>query len=227
MINFKKIAFGALLVASASAMATTPMHFEYSWEGFTNTAGGPNGEAFYRAQYYTPSSNTGPNGGAEGSEYFVFFETSSGAAYDAGDYAVLQSGTTTAKVVSFYYHMYGADTGTLAVDVYNGYTWERVWELSGQQQTSSNAAWIQQTLDISNFTSSKKIRFFATAVGGYLGDIGIDEIRFEGVPEATLGYQYDALGRLICVEDSMNGNRQYDYDAAGNRNNVSVNTCGN
>jgi YD repeat-containing protein len=39
----------------------------------------------------------------------------------------------------------------------------------------------------------------------------------------TLKYTYDALGRLTFVEDPINGNRDYDYDAAGNRVLVSVN----
>ena len=30
-------------------------------------------------------------------------------------------------------------------------------------------------------------------------------------------YQYDALGRVVQVEDYVNGNRAYDYDPAGNR----------
>ncbi len=33
----------------------------------------------------------------------------------------------------------------------------------------------------------------------------------------TTRYTYDALGRLTFVEDSQNGNRDYDYDAVGNR----------
>jgi YD repeat-containing protein len=33
----------------------------------------------------------------------------------------------------------------------------------------------------------------------------------------TLIYHYDALGRLTFSEDSVNGNRDYDYDKAGNR----------
>lgn len=40
----------------------------------------------------------------------------------------------------------------------------------------------------------------------------------------TLKYTYDALGRLTFVEDPANGNRDYDYDAAGNRILVSVGT---
>jgi hypothetical protein len=33
----------------------------------------------------------------------------------------------------------------------------------------------------------------------------------------TTKYTYDALGRLTFVNDSVNGNRDYDYDKAGNR----------
>ncbi len=36
---------------------------------------------------------------------------------------------------------------------------------------------------------------------------------------------YDALGRLTFVEDSQNGNRDFDYDAAGNRTSVTIGTA--
>jgi hypothetical protein len=41
----------------------------------------------------------------------------------------------------------------------------------------------------------------------------------------TTKYKYDALGRLTYVEDGVNGNRDYDYDKAGNRRNVAVGTA--
>jgi YD repeat-containing protein len=34
---------------------------------------------------------------------------------------------------------------------------------------------------------------------------------------ATITYKYDALGRVTFVTDTVNGNRDYDYDKAGNR----------
>ncbi len=40
----------------------------------------------------------------------------------------------------------------------------------------------------------------------------------------TTNYQYDALGRLTYVEDTVNGNRDYDYDKAGNRLVMAVGT---
>lgn len=38
----------------------------------------------------------------------------------------------------------------------------------------------------------------------------------------TLKYHYDELGRLTLVEDNKNGNRDYVYDAAGNRTSMVV-----
>lgn len=40
----------------------------------------------------------------------------------------------------------------------------------------------------------------------------------------TTGYVYDELGRLTFVTDAVNGNRDYDYDAVGNRLLVSTST---
>jgi YD repeat-containing protein len=41
----------------------------------------------------------------------------------------------------------------------------------------------------------------------------------------TTKYTYDVLGRLTYVEDSQNGNRDYDYDPAGNRTSVAIGTA--
>lgn len=37
-----------------------------------------------------------------------------------------------------------------------------------------------------------------------------------------LKYTYDALGRVKTVEDNLNTNRNYTYDAAGNRTDVTI-----
>lgn len=46
-----------------------------------------------------------------------------------------------------------------------------------------------------------------------------------GAQSRTTVYTYDALGRLTYVQDSQNGNRDYDYDSAGNRLRVSAGTA--
>lgn len=46
-----------------------------------------------------------------------------------------------------------------------------------------------------------------------------------GAQSKTTVYTYDALGRLTYVQDSQNGNRDYDYDSVGNRLKVTVGTA--
>jgi len=40
--------------------------------------------------------------------------------------------------------------------------------------------------------------------------------------ETTITYQYDALGRLVKVSDTLRGESNYSYDDAGNRSNVTT-----
>jgi len=51
--------------------------------------------------------------------------------------------------------------------------------------------------------------------------------RFVGYPEVVITaptyYEYDALGRLKKVDDDYNGDRVYQYDAAGNRTRLDTN----
>lgn len=61
-----------------------------------------------------------------------------------------------------------------------------------------------------------KIRLIVGAICALFG------VGYSAAQTKTTTYTYDALGRLTFVEDSQNGNRDYDYDAAGNRLNVSV-----
>jgi YD repeat-containing protein len=59
----------------------------------------------------------------------------------------------------------------------------------------------------------------AIALTAMVGAVGVAQTA------KTTRYKYDALGRLTFVEDSQNGNRDYDYDAAGNRRNVAAGTA--
>lgn len=195
-------------------------NFESDLSGFSNSGV----KQFSRKSGLTPTNNTGPNGGA-GSNFYVFMETSSGGANTSGDTAYLSASGITGTSVSFYYHMYGANIGLLAFEVYYNSNWVRVWQVEGQQQPNSNAAWIKQNISLAFYPGSKSVRFAAIAKGGELGDIALDEIQFSTANSTTLNYGYDALGRVICVEDPTNGNRDFDYDDAGNRTNVSIGVC--
>ena len=130
----------------------------------------------------TVTPNTGPIVGADSSTWYLYLETSPGAAASAGDTAILQSPVINGykRVLNFYYHMYGIDIGTLNVDVYDGAWHEGVWSLSGQQQTSNGEAYRQVILNLSDYTGPIQLRFRAVAAGGPRGDMAVDEITVSG-----------------------------------------------
>ncbi len=130
----------------------------------------------------TPSSSTGPNhdkttGGSTG--YYLYVETSYGSAYYSGDEAVVESVPFTCgsqSGVTFAYHMYGSNMGTLYLEVFDGSNWQKVWSIQGQQQTSYSAAYKTAGVDLSDFSGSIKLRFRCVAAGGYMGDMAIDDV---------------------------------------------------
>jgi hypothetical protein len=92
----------------------------------------------------TPSVETGPSSGANGSQFYAYVETS-GSGF--GDSAIYNSpqidiSALTYPQLSFNYHMYGSAIGELRAEVSEdgGATWASVWSKTGNQddQRSSN-----------------------------------------------------------------------------------------
>lgn len=135
-------------------------------DGWTRDSGG------------TPSGSTGPDDGQEndGSAYYVYLESSSGYCYDAGDEDYIEYTLTGSPVyVDFYYHMYGADMGTLAVDSYYSASWHEEWSISGEQHTGNSDTYTRASTTINS--SASKIRFRGVNDdGGYLCDMAVDVI---------------------------------------------------
>jgi fibronectin type 3 domain-containing protein len=155
--------------------------FESGFGDWVNISG-EDSHDWIRQSGGTLTPNTGPSGGANGSDWYVYLETSPGYANLAGNSTILESPVIKgfARILTFYYHMYGVDTGTLNVDVYDG-TWHTAeWSLSGQQHTSVSQAYTQVLVDLRRFTGPIQIRIRAAAAGGPRGDMAIDEIEVRG-----------------------------------------------
>ena len=131
----------------------------------------------------TLTPNTGPSSGASGSTWYLYLETTPGAgASDAGDTAILESPVIGGfgRILTFDYHMYGLDIGTLSVDVYDGSWHYNIWSISGQQQTGSADEYIRATVDLTDYTGPIQIRLRATSAGNPAGDMAIDNIDVTG-----------------------------------------------
>ncbi len=177
---FNILSFLCLGVVGAQASTTTVLFsddFETGMGNWSNTVAG-DGYDWYRHTGATPSPGTGPNSGANGSSYYVFFETSDEFAFNPGDTGFLLSPDINSPniLLKFKYHMFGTDCGTLSVDILSENNWiNDVWTISGKQHADESAAYTQVDLDLSAHNISQ-IRFRVTASGGYRADIALDDI---------------------------------------------------
>ncbi len=132
----------------------------------------------------TPSSGTGPNSGNSGSKYF--YTESSG--YNTGDVAelytpLLDLSTMSIPQLSFYYHMFGGNMGSLHVDIFNNGTWfDDEIVITGAQHTSGSDAWTEQLLLLTAYTGEIQIRFRGIRGTGYESDMSIDDIQIFEAP---------------------------------------------
>lgn len=124
----------------------------------------------------TASTVTGPSGDhTTGSANYIYLEAST--CY--GSEAILESpcleGT---NQLSFWYHMYGDDMGSLSVDIVTplGIITD-VFSLSGDQ----GDIWSQQTIDLSAYTNQViKVRFRGITGTSFNSDIALDDINITG-----------------------------------------------
>ncbi len=137
----------------------------------------------------TGSGSTGPNEDhtvAPGT-FYMYLETSGTG---TGRVANLETPTfdftsAPAPQVSFWYHMYGATTGTLRFEVSTngGTTWTSLFSLSGQQQTASADPWRRAVINTAPYggMASVKFRFVGITGTSFTGDIGLDDFLVENI----------------------------------------------
>jgi uncharacterized protein YgiB involved in biofilm formation len=132
----------------------------------------------------TGSGRTGPDLSITTGNYF-YTEASAGTAGDTTDLVspLVDLTALTAPALSFNYHMFGGQIGTLDVLV-NGAT--NVWTLSGQQQTTATTPWQLAVVDLTAYAGQTiSITIRGTRAGGFEGDIAIDDVSFNELPACS------------------------------------------
>ncbi len=165
---------------------------------------------------YTPSLDTGPSQANSGSTFF-FTEASNGSSGNIAELItpIIDISSLTVPQLSFYYHMYGADMGTLHVDVYNNGNWTNdVIILDGQQQTSGTSPWIEQTYVLNAFTGNVQIRFRGIKGNGYKSDMAIDDIKIIEAPSCPVptNFTVDNITATTVDLSWVNGNTETNWE---------------
>jgi hypothetical protein len=124
----------------------------------------------------TASAGTGPTT-AQAGTFYVYVETSSGSSFTAGDEDYLEADCGDGDL-TFQYHQYGPEQGTLAVEGWNGTAWIQEWSSSGDQGNQWNGL---ITVPLAGYT---RVRFRNYAIGGWGGDIALDAVT---LPQLSYG----------------------------------------
>lgn len=209
LLRYSCVLFLITLLTSLSFTANSAeLHDDFETGlGHWNNVSSDDNKDWTRDSNGTPSGSTGPSTGANSSNYYVYLETSSGAAYSSGDSAILQSGSITGENINlkFQYHMFGSNIGHLAVDVFSDNVWiYDVWGIFGQQHKSTQANYSEVEIDLSSYSVSK-LRFRAEAIGGYRGDIALDNITITIPPTGPVAPLFTStlLEKPQAYQDSL------------------------
>ncbi|WP_299365587.1 choice-of-anchor D domain-containing protein, partial [Winogradskyella sp.] len=153
----------------------------------------------------SPSGQTGPTGAASGSHYMFTEASGNGNRIANLESPCFDLTSITSPEFSFSYHMYGADMGTLNVDISTdfGSTYTPVlWTQTGQVQTSEEQAWNTVSIDLSTYIGQTvKLRFNGQIGSGYRSDISIDNVSLiSNIPVPEINIQGNS--NTIADEDT-------------------------
>jgi Domain of unknown function DUF11/Secretion system C-terminal sorting domain/MAM domain, meprin/A5/mu/N-terminal domain of BNR-repeat neuraminidase len=130
----------------------------------------------------TPYPDSGPENAFDGTNYIYALSVpnyNNEAFLDASfDFTTLSN-----PFLSFYYHMYGVDMGSLHIDIWDGAWNQDVLTISGEQQTSTSSPWKNVYLNLTEYAGNDSIviRLRSTIGPNYRSDICVDFIEvFEG-----------------------------------------------
>ncbi len=116
----------------------------------------------------TPSNSSGPISACDGN-YYIYIESTSPNYPNKSAY-LNGPNVNYGDIVSFKYHMYGSDMGTLKLEGYNGTSWVNIWEKTGNQGDEWHKENVILPLEI------KKIRFEGITGIGDTSNMALDEI---------------------------------------------------
>ncbi len=87
----------------------------------------------------------------------------------------------TTPTLSFWYHMYGSQTGSVQVEVSkDNATWTEIKAIEGEQQTAGSDAWLKSEMALSQFLNDTiYIRFKGIKGSGGNGDMAIDDVSID------------------------------------------------
>lgn len=186
-----------------TATAGSPGTFPTGWTITTpNTSAG----WYVETDGTTNSSGTGPlDDHTPGGNIYVYTETSSGSQGDTYTLTTpcIDLAGVNAPKLSFWYHMFGGDMGTLRTSVNVGGVITQLDSIVGQQQSGENEPWLERVVNLAAYQGQTiQIIFTGNREGSFEGDMALDDIQIFQPPASDLAILGTDLGSNNCGLDS-------------------------
>jgi PKD repeat protein len=162
----------------------------------------------------TPTRNTGPlrdhTSNTPPGKY-VYLESSGGCTQQEAHLVspCIDLSGAIKPILKFWYHMYGTNMGSLAVDVFSNGNWIKdvVSPLSGNKGNS----WYEQTVDLSAYKGQViLVRLRGETGNGFYSDIAIDDISFTDQVKAD--FAINAQGFNASFVNTSSGAQSANWD---------------
>ncbi len=148
------------------------------------------------------SNFTGPSGDhTSGNGKYLFAESIFGggtAPFDGFvETPLIDLSALTVPELSFWYHMFGNNIGSMAVEVDNGGGYTQIWSKTGQQQNAGTDPWKEAVISLSAYANDTiRLRFKATkATFGTQADAAIDDIDIHESPSCPKPQNLAIVGK--------------------------------
>lgn len=137
----------------------------------------------------SPIANTGPSGDhTSGSGKYIFSQRQGFGTTNLFTDIIspqIDLSNLTAPELRFWYHMFGNEIDKLEVAVSTGGAYTTLSTITGQQQNSATAAWLERIVNLNSYlndTISVRFRFFRTNANAFFGESAIDDVRIDNSP---------------------------------------------
>lgn len=135
----------------------------------------------------TASGNTGPSDDFTGGGKYVFTEGNNGSTGEIAEFTspMIDLSTLTDPMLSYYYHLYGADIVELNIEVSSdgGTTWTTEETITGEQQSDNTDPWIKSYVSLSSYVNETiQIRWSGPKGASFNCDMAIDEVSVDETP---------------------------------------------
>lgn len=170
----------------------------------------------------TPTNQTGPSSAFDGTYYLYTEADNQLTGHIAGIEAMFDLTTFAYPIITFNYHMYGTNMGTMHIDVFDSIWHEDVWVMSGNKGNQ----WNQANVLLYEFGSLNNvvIRYRGQRGNGTRSDMAIDNFCIaEGIADDLALNSFIGTSSSFCASSSesvfveienLGGNTQMDIPFA-------------